>query len=289
MRILLTGATGFLGTHLLRELRTRGLTVEAWGGPHCQASNAMRTLDLADENAVADAFRAARPGVVLHAGARARVADCHRNPARAYRVNAYATAALGGLAAAAGARLVLVSTDLVFDGERGGYREDDAASPTSVYGRSKRAAEEAALNAPGAAAVRLSLLYGPGPPGRASFFDLQVRALSTGAPVTLFADEWRTPLAVTTAARALADVASSDFSGLLHVGGPERLSRLEMGQRLAAFLHIPPTGLVPGNRTGSPAPEPRPRDTSFDSSLWRRRFPATPSPSFEEALRGMGY
>jgi dTDP-4-dehydrorhamnose reductase len=287
MRILITGASGVLGAALLRELRGRGLGVEAWSGPHATASG-VRPVDLADGAAVADAFRAARPAAVIHAAARARVGDCHRDPDGAFRVNVGGTATLAGLAAASAARLVLVSTDLVFDGERGGYREEDPPSPASVYGRSKRAAEGAALVAPCSAVVRLSLLYGPGPPGRPSFFDEQAAALRGGARVTLFADEWRTPLDLATAARALAEVALSEVCGVLHVGGPERMSRLETGRRLAAYLGVVPTGLVAGARADAPAPEPRPRDTSLDSSRWRQLFPGLPWPRFEDALPGMG-
>ena len=79
--------------------------------------------------------------------------------------------------------------------------------------------------------------------------------------------------------------ALSDFTGLLHVGGPERLSRLEMGQRLARFLGAGPAVIVPAGRADAPAAGPRPRDVSLDSSLWRRLFPALPWPTWEEALR----
>jgi dTDP-4-dehydrorhamnose reductase len=278
MRILLTGASGQLGSYLRRELQGGDVTV--W--------NSSREVDLADADAVAAAFSAARPVLVLHAAALATVAECWRAPERAWAVNARGTELLAELADRAGARLLLVSTDLVFNGERGGYREADAVAPLSVYGRSKAAAERATLACRNGVVVRVSLLFGPTLAGRPSFFDQQVRSLRSGEPLTLFRDEWRTPISLPTAAQALVGIARSDHRGLLHLGGPERLSRLEMGQRLARSLGLSDAAIVPATRADAPAPEPRPRDTSLDSSLWRGLFPAAEWPAWDDAMRQVG-
>jgi dTDP-4-dehydrorhamnose reductase len=291
MRLLVTGASGQLGGYLLRELRDAGAAVTAWSGSRRGElfGVPLYPVDLADADAVAAAFREARPDAVIHAGAWARVADCHRDPGRASRVNTAGSRTLAELAAGAGARLLFVSTDMVFDGERAPYREGDPPTPLSVYGRTKADAEAAVLAAPRAAVARASLLFGPTLVGRPSFFDEQAAALRAGTPLTLFADEWRTPLDLATAARALTALARSDFTGLLHVGGPERLSRLEMGRRLARSLGVPGANIIPSGRADAPAAEPRPRDVSLDSSRWRGRFPGQPSPTWEEALRTLYY
>jgi dTDP-4-dehydrorhamnose reductase len=289
MRWLVTGASGQLGGYLLRHLRGRGETVVAWsgsaGGEVCGVP--IRAVDLADADALAAAFRAARPQAVIHAAALARVDECHRDPDRARRVNADGTARLADLAAAAGARVVYVSTDLVFEGERAPYREADPPAPLSVYGRTKADGEASALAAANAAVARVSLLFGPTLSGRPGFFDGLVANLRAGRPVNLFTDEWRTPLALPAAAAALVEVARSDVTGVLHVGGPERLSRLEMGQRLAAHLGAPAAPLVAVSRTSAPAAEPRPRDVSLDSSRWRALFPRSSWPAYHEALAAM--
>jgi dTDP-4-dehydrorhamnose reductase len=287
MRFLVTGASGQVGGYLLRELSTAGAPVTAWSGSRRGElfGIPLQPIDLGDTDAVVAAFRQSRPDAVIHAGAWARVADCHRVPDRASRVNTAGSGILAGLSAGAGARLLLVSTDLVFDGERAPYREEDPPSPLSVYGRTKAAAESAVLAAPRAAVVRVSLMFGPTLVDRPSFFDEQAAALRAGRPVTLFADEWRTPLHLATAARALIGLARSDFTGLLHVGGPERLSRLEMGQRLARSLGVSEASIVACRRADAPVAEPRPRDVSLDSSRWRGLFPGEQWPTWEEALR----
>ena len=288
MRMLITGATGALGGYLLRELARAGDAVTAWSGSRAGEwfGVPVRPVDLANADAVARAFRECRPDAVVHAAAIAGVADCHRDPERARLVNARGSGLLAELAAAAGARLVLVSTDLVFDGQRGGYAEGDAPSPLSVYGRSKVEAEGAVLAQRRTAVARVSLLFGPTLSGRGSFFDQQVQALRAGKSITCFEDEWRTPLDLATAARVLVALARSDFEGLLHIGGPERLSRLEVGRRLAAYLGADPGLVVAARREQAAAPEPRPRDTSLDSSRWRGLFPGQPWPSWQEALAG---
>jgi dTDP-4-dehydrorhamnose reductase len=287
MRILVTGASGQLGGYLLRELRRRDESVIAWSGSHTGSlfGYPLRQVDLADKNAVVAAFREARPDAILHSGALASVADCYKDAERARRVNTLGSAVLAELADEAAIRLVHVSTDLVFDGRRGGYREEDAVGPLSTYGRTKAEAEEAVLAYAGALVVRVPLLFGPSLIGRPNFFDQQTAALREGKLISLFHDEWRTPLDYHTAALALIALLEADFIGILHVGGPERISRLEMGQRLASFLRRDPAVLVAVSRDSTPAAEPRPCDTSLDSSRWRRLLPRLPWPRWDEAVR----
>jgi dTDP-4-dehydrorhamnose reductase len=287
MRLLLTGASGQLGAYLLRELAQGQHDVTAWSGTGSSSlfGFPLQPVWLESRDAMARAIRQARPDAILHTAALASVARCLEDPTAARLVNVQGTQFLTELAGAKNARLILVSTDLVFDGERGNYRETDPPAPLSVYGKTKREAEQVVLARPGHAVVRLSLLFGPTLTGRPSFFDTQWAALQSGKPLALFEDEWRTPLSLARAARALIAVAESDFTGLIHIGGPERMSRLEMGQRLAKFLHLDPAPIVACRREASPVPEPRPRDTSLNASLWRSLFPQQPWPTWEEALK----
>lgn len=287
MRLLLTGASGQLGSYLLRHLHRRGWTTIAWSGSQTGSRGGvpLRPVDLTDTDAVAAAFRQARPDVVLHAGAMANVSACLADPLRAEQVNTHGSAISAELAERAKVRMVHVSTDLVFDGQCGGYREEDTVSPLSIYGRTKAAAESAVLLSERNLVVRVSLLFGPGIVDRPTFFDQMTTALRQGRPLALFEDEWRTPLSLATAAEGLLDLAASDYAGLLHMGGPERMSRWEMGQRLAAFLRCDSSAIVAVSRNREPSAEPRPRDTSLDSSRWRRLAPHIPWPSWEEALR----
>jgi dTDP-4-dehydrorhamnose reductase len=284
MRWLVTGATGLLGGYLLRELHAE--TVVAWSGSQRTdvLGRPVVRVDLADPAAVESAFRAAAPDVVLHAAAVARVDECRREPDKARRINTEGSRLLAQLAAERGARLVFVSTDLVFDGEKGDCREEDTPHPLTAYGRTKADGEKAVFTFPLTAVARLSLLYGLCLTGRSSFFDRMAAALKDGRSITLFADEWRTPLDLTTAATALVELARSDVTGLLHIGGPERISRLEMGQQLAEVLSVTFDSIVSAGRNDAPGEEPRPADTSLDSSRWRGLFSRLPWPSYRHVL-----
>jgi dTDP-4-dehydrorhamnose reductase len=286
MRLLITGASGQLGAYLVREAIRDAREVAAWGGRRTEQESpaALRRVDLENFAETATAFREARADVVLHTAAMASVAACHADAARAARVNTDATRHLAGLCGRSGARLIFTSTDLVFDGESGGYVETDAAAPLSVYGRTKLAAEGSVVASPGGVVARLSLLFGPALNGRPSFFDEQVAALRRGRAVTLFEDEWRSPLSLRCAARALLALVDSDVTGLLHLGGPERMTRAEMGRRLAAAVGADPAAVRAVRRAEVPGPEARPRDASLDSSRWRGRFPAVPWPRWEETV-----
>jgi dTDP-4-dehydrorhamnose reductase len=290
-RLLLTGASGLLGAYVLQQLRATGTPVIAWSGTHQGTlfDVPLRPVDLTRPEEVADAFRQAQPQRVLHTAALARINDCHRDPELAHFINVDGTSTLVNLCAEIGARLVLVSTDLVFDGERAPYREEDSPTPVSIYGQTKVEGERRVLAQPRHCVARVSLLTGPSlVPHRPSFFDAQITALRTGKPITLFADEWRTPLDLATAAHALVELTFSDCTGLFHIGGPQRLSRLEMGLLLAEFLGADPAAIVHGRREQAPAAEPRPRDVSLDSSRWRHHFPTLPWPAFRDTLGRMG-
>jgi dTDP-4-dehydrorhamnose reductase len=287
MRVLITGGSGQLGAYLLRDLQRRDHEVLAWSGtgPGELFSFKIQPVDVLNHDRLANEFHSARPDVVIHAAGITTVAGCFNDSKLAFRVNAEASARIARLCGTTGIRLIFTSTDLVFDGSSGNYTEGDTPRPLSVYGLTKRAAEEEVLNEPNSAVVRLSLLYGPALNGRPGFFDTQAIALRERRPITLFADEWRTPLGLHTAAGALIAIAESEFTGVLHVGGPERLTRLETGTRLARFLGVASPSIVAANRDDVPAPEPRPRDVTLNSSNWRGLFPEVPWPRFEEGLQ----
>jgi dTDP-4-dehydrorhamnose reductase len=263
--LLLTGATGFLGRRL--ALGLAGPWRVAGAGRTVAAPGSL-AMDLADPDSIRRAFDAARPAAVVHSGAIAAPDACEKDPALARRVNADATRLLAGLCGASGARLVFISTDLVFDGEKGRYVEDDAPNPLSVYGRVKLEAEESVLaKAPGAAVVRIAAAYGRPLGGRPCFVDELRAALFQGRPVAAFTDQWRTP----TAADGLSEVllrllAEPDLSGVFHWGGADRATRFEAAVTLCRAFGFDESLVRPARMNDKRAPAPRPRDSSLDSS-----------------------
>ncbi len=238
--LLVSGASGFLGAHLVATASAAGWDVV--GLRHRSdmpvpwpARTRMVAADLCDGDALERAIESAQPSAVIHAAAMSRMADCERDPAAARRVNVDGSRILAGLCAARGARFVHVSTDLVFGANaapQGGFSEDDRPGPISVYGASKWDSELAVARAdPRALIVRLPLLLGPSHGRGLGASDSVGAAVERGETPALFEDEWRTPLDVRSAARALLELVQSEACGPLHVAGPERMSRYELGLR----------------------------------------------------------
>lgn len=212
-----------------------------------------------------------RPRYVVNCAALSRIGDCERDPPLARRLNVDAPAEIARWCATHGARFVHVSTDLVFGGEpprASGYRDDDPTDPRSTYGLTKREGELAVLAAnERALVVRLPLLFGESFGRGLGASDGLVAAIERGETPALFTDEWRTPLDVADAARTLIALALGDRRGIVHVAGPERLSRLELGLRV---LHergfADAERLVRAATRAESGMGDRPRDVSLESS-----------------------
>lgn len=220
--MLVTGGSGYLGAELLRQAPA------AVGTYLSRPFAGGIPLDVRDADAVARVV--AGHDAVIHT---AYVQD---DPA----VIADGSAAVAAACAAAGARLVHVSTDVVFDGRLGRpYREDDPPNPITGYGRAKRAAERAvAERCPDAVVVRTSLIYG-GPGFEPS---AQERAPLAGA-MKFFTDELRSPVHVADLASALCELVGSEVAGPLHVAGEDGVSRHEFARLVVTARGGDPDGV----------------------------------------------
>lgn len=223
LRILVTGAEGFLGRYVASAVRAAGheaLTTSRSGGD--------AAVDLLAPGMIAAVVEGLRPDLVIHLAAMSRMGACERDEDGAARVNTWLPAEL---ARRFGARLVTASTDLVFDGRSAPYAEDAAPAPLSTYGATKARGEQQVV-ALGGRVVRLPLLFGPDDRGRGATASLR-QAVAAGQRVGLFTNEYRTPLHAADAAAALAELAlAPDGPNVLHLPGPERVSRWELGRRL---------------------------------------------------------
>jgi dTDP-4-dehydrorhamnose reductase len=289
MRVVLTGASGQLGGYVAQRLCAAGFEAIAWSGAARgeRAGVPLRPVDLTDLRAVAQALAEADPAAIIHAAAVSAIDAVRLDPARARAVNVASTRFLADWCDRHDRRLVYTSTDLVFDGRRGWYRETDPPEPVMAYGRTKRDGEEAVLERTGGVVARTSLLYGAARGGKPTYIDRTIAALRRGEPQTFFEDELRTPLDLATAADVLVQLADSDLAGLVHVGGRERVSRFDLSRRIAAALGLD-SALVKANRQSDVRfAEPRPADVSLDSSRLASILPDLRRPTIEEAIVAM--
>jgi dTDP-4-dehydrorhamnose reductase len=225
-RLLVVGGSGYLGRALMARA---GSEWDATGTCHSQAS-AGPQLDVRDRGAVDRLLAELRPAVVVNT-AYLQSGDEMES------VNVAGAGHVAAAATAAGARLIHLSTDVVFDGslERGGYRESDPPAPVTAYGTSKLAGERVvAAVAPAALIVRTSLIYGGDRPGPHE--QLVLDAIDGRSEVAFFSDELRCPVTAGDLAAALLELAGGDSAGPLHVAGADAVSRLEFA-RLIALAH----------------------------------------------------
>jgi len=260
-RVAVLGGSGLLGSWLCQEYRDREVLATGLS----RLEGGLTGLDLADGRALSGLIREFRPDLVFLTAALTSPADCQARPGRAWAVNAAPVGLLAGLARRQGFRLVFISSDLVFNGRRGGYVEADAPRPLSLYGRTKAAGERLAL-APGVdgLAVRTSLIVGSDRDGPAGTLDWMARRIAAGEQVDLFSDEFRSPQAAGELARGLRLLAERAPAGLWHLAGPERLSRFELGRIIARAAGWPLELLRPRRQAEVRVGYPRPRDVSLN-------------------------
>ncbi len=237
MRVAVTGANGLLGGEAVLQLAGRHEVLALGRGPCRLAAGAFTwaEADLGDGRSVEAALRAFGAQAVLHAGAATDVDACERDPELAWRVNVGGTEQVARACRALGARLVAVSTDYVFDGERGPYSEDDVPNPRGAYARTKRCGEEAALLlAPDCAVARVAVVYSGRPGAKNTFATQVVEKLSRGEPVKAFSDQYvSTTLAASGAAMCLEVLLETDYRGVVHTSDATVLDRVEFARRIA--------------------------------------------------------
>jgi dTDP-4-dehydrorhamnose reductase len=283
--VLVTGAGGRLGGRLAVLLASRFRTVA--GVRRAPAPHAVPTLalDLSRPGSIEDALEAIGARAVVHCAALADADACQRDPDAARRANVTACERLARACAARDVGLVSVSTDLVFGGARPFWREDDEPRAESVYGRTKREGEQAILGlCPRSSIVRVALLIGRVHGRHPSASETIAWALREGRPVRLFTDQYRTPVDPESVAQAIAALLSRGVTGVFHLGGPERLSRYELGQRVAALHGLDPRRIEGVRQADLAFDAPRPSDASLDSSHARAVLAWEPRP-IDEAVR----
>jgi len=287
MKLLITGLNGFVAGSIIAHARKgweiHGVDVaEATGLP---AGIQAHQLDLTDQEKFAALFEKINPDAVIHTAAIANIDVCENNQELAWKVNVGITDTIARLCQTSRAKMIVCSTDTVFDGIKGYYTEEDAPHAVNFYAKTKVEAERIVLSAsPKNIVARLSLVMGMPVMGKGnSFLADMIEKLGKGETVKFPANEIRTPIDVVTLGSALAELAGSGYGGIVHLSGNTRINRYEMAIQIAETLGLP-TGLVEG--TDSNALEgraPRPNDASMINQL-AKNILTTPMRSLAEGL-----
>lgn len=274
MRLLITGGSGLLGSNLAFMAAGEGMETYAayYSHPVKIAGSATFSLDITQASDVFQKIEEIQPDIIIHTAAITNPDVCEEDKDLACRVNVTGTGNLVQAAKITRAKFIYLSTDLVFDGCSSFYREDDTPNPLSYYARTKLEGEKiVAANSKNYCVVRTAVIYGPSIQG-GSFSEWIIQRLKEGKQVPLFVDQFRSPILVTNLARALLEICRRDITGLYHLGGADRLNRLDFGRILARKYGFPEDNLSPVAMDNFGFKAPRPKDCSFDIRLAEKTF-----------------
>lgn len=280
MRFLVTGSNGLVGSRVCSLLHQGGQQVvglgrgaRRTGGEYGYAS-----VDLTREADVAAAVETAAPEVVIHCASMTEVDACEKDPEAAYAGNVAAAAAVARSARKAGAHLVHVSTDYVFDGEAGPYAEDAVPNPRGVYSVTKHMGEQAArVLAPGCAIARTAVVYGwPPVEGRLNFGAWLVTALEKGQQVRLFEDQLVSPSFADNVAAMLVELGTRRLGGVWNTCGGEVIDRVGFGRALCEVFGFDAGLIVPTRMAELKLASPRPLKSGLRTDKVRSELSVPP-------------
>jgi len=265
LKVVVTGASGFLGSYLTAELERREQTVLKWSrrpNPGCFV------IELTRRELVEESLATICPDAVIHLAAVSHIKSCREKPNLARALNVAVSGALARLALRYGFRLVHVSTEAVFGGSPKRLCEEDEPRPQHMYGEFKLEGEkEVAKGDRSAAIVRPSIITGEALHGRISSTTWLFDQLRGGQRPKIITDEIRSPVAVTDVARCLADlIEMPNVSGVFHCGGSEEITRYDLACREAEAAGFDPGDILPTTREELGLAAERPAKLVLDSS-----------------------
>ncbi len=270
MKVLITGSNGLLGQHLLplfvQDERYEVIAVgRGVNRLPSQQGYTYESVNLRNAVSAQQLLEKHQPDVIIHAAAMTQVDECERNKDACWDTNVAATRYLIQAAEKYNAFFIFLSTDFIFDGLEGPYREDDHPNPLSYYGASKVAAERMIKNSKVPwAIVRTVLVYG-------TAFDMQrsniiswvKNNLQQGKKIKVVDDQWRTPTLVQDLATGCKLVADKRSTGVFHISGNEMLSPYDMAVQTAQFFKLDLRLIEKVNAKTFVQPAKRPAKTGF--------------------------
>ncbi len=291
MKVLITGANGFLGYYLAELLLAKGCQVIATGKGECRlpfSANGNFVYESMDFTIAAEAghlFDKHNPHVVVHTGAISKPDECELQKEMARNINVNGTAILLQAAKKHKSHFIFMSTDFVFNGERGMYKEEDKPGPVNYYGQTKLEGEELVQEYPfDWSIVRTVLVYGRNFSGRTNLLLIVKDKLKNGEAYKVLCDQVRTPTYVGDLAAGIASIIEKKATGIYHLSGKDVMTPYEMAVAVADYLKMDAALLHRATRADFKEPALRPLKTGFVIEKAKNELGYNPV-SFQEGLQ----
>jgi dTDP-4-dehydrorhamnose reductase len=265
-KILITGASGFLGYHLLRCAYAKGFEVYGLynSGTIGFGNSTNLQLDLRNYIDMGNVIDDIEPDIVIHAAALTDANLCQANKELSYELNVEVTRNLAGICCDYQIPLVFTSTDLVFDGAKGNYTEEDQTNPLMVYGEHKLLAEMETMRVyPSALITRCPLMFGALEASDTNYFSQFIKSIHEGKANNLFYDEYRSVSGGKSIAEGILHLCE-EATGIIHLAGAGRVSRYDFGLVIADAFSLDKTLLKSCSQKDIKMAAPRPADVSLN-------------------------
>jgi dTDP-4-dehydrorhamnose reductase len=281
MKIFITGGSGLFGSKVAEIAQARGDEVFSGYAHNLPEYGRAVKFDLLDEKTISELVGKIEPEVIIHSAALTDVDKCEREQELAYKMNVDGTRAIATAAEKAGSFLIYISTDYVFDGLCGMYREDDRPNPVSYYGYSKLLGEQFCRGC----IARTCVIYGSRPAsGKVNFALWLLNSLNSGKEVRVVTDQFITPTLNTNLARMVLETADRRLCGVYNLVGATRISRYDYALELAREFDLDKSLILPSRMADLMWAAKRPIDSSLDTSKARAELTERPLP-LNKALR----
>jgi dTDP-4-dehydrorhamnose reductase len=284
--VLITGASGLLGANLVRHYAPSSQCTGWYATKPISFEGATtEQIDLTDHESVSSALDRIKPDLIVHCAAATDVEWCEKHPELAKAINEDATVFLAKKAIELNAKFVFTSTDSVFDGKSGNYSESDAPGPLNSYATGKVRTEEAVADTNPEALLIRSYFYGHSPTGNRSLLEwVLVRALANHV-VPGFIDSYFSPIGVLDFAEALDVALAVGYSGFLHLGSKNAISKYEFARLVMESNNCDMSLLQPTTVDEIGLSADRPRNTSLNVDLLEKLLGRTVSTVEQGMLR----
>ncbi len=285
MKLLITGASGLYGSKLAALAIQKNIEVYSCDVQELNVCGNFVKFDVSNKDLVEEAFKKVKPDVVVHAATLTDVDKCELNKELAWKVNVEGTKNIVEAAKNSGSFIIYISTDYVFNGEKGNYKESDEPAPINYYGLTKLKAEELVKTLETYFIGRPSVIYGSTPAaGKVNFALWLIETLRKGERVKIITDQWNTPTLNTNLAEMTLEVVERKLAGTFHLCGATRVSRFEFAELIAEVFELDKSLIDPVLSSKFTWPAKRPRDSSLDTSKAQHTLQYKPL-AMDEALK----